>query len=251
MSRSTAQILNEPIACFHQTNDDGISWEYIVDEICRLPWEAVSSDEILWVAQAYYYFSIQFRENLEIALQLYPNDQNLLQLFREECDTDNLSPWPQIVNVGERVNHDEFMRRLLTLQPIEGTERIAAAGLEYLECTRRYDDLTRAMSIVSYEDGGLSKIFSAFLQAPDWSGQAQQAFKHFLDKHLVFDNDPTAGHGALCRHLKPDGRVAPLWRAFKNVLLVSVPVLSTAADVPPISSNKARAALPSSTAFAG
>src|SRR5579864_5427449 len=80
---------------YHDTAEDG-SYRNIVDDICGLHWGKLNSAEILRVAHAYYYFSIQFRENLEVALELYPDDANLQQLYQEECDTDNLSPWPQI-----------------------------------------------------------------------------------------------------------------------------------------------------------
>ena len=83
-----------------------------------LNWSSLDRDGISAVAWAYYYFSIQFRENLEVAYRLYPGDM-LKALVEGECDTDNLSPWPGVVEAGEKVNHDEFMRRLLTLSPIE------------------------------------------------------------------------------------------------------------------------------------
>jgi hypothetical protein len=67
----------------------------------------LAKDEI--VASAYYFFSIQVREDLEVARQLYPNDDRLLQLEEGECSTDNLSPWPDVAGEGEKLNHDEFM----------------------------------------------------------------------------------------------------------------------------------------------
>ena len=93
---------------------------------------------------------IQFRENLEVAYRLYPGDL-LKALVEGECDTDNLSPWPGVVEAGEKVNHDEFMRRLLTLSPIEpaAKQRIEAAGVVYLSRTRAEDDVTKASSMAS------------------------------------------------------------------------------------------------------
>ena len=72
---------------------------------------------------------------------------------------------------------------------------------------------------------GLEKVFRAMLQAPCWEGPLLQAFKHFLVKHIEFDSDPNAGHGALCRHLTPDDRVLPFWTAFESMLLEAVPRL--------------------------
>ena len=85
---------------------------------------------------------------------------------------------------------------------------------------------TKAMALASYEDGGLEKVFRAFLTAPQWNGPLLQAFKHFLLKHIEFDSDPEQGHGALCRHLIPNDRILPLWEAFKQMLIEAAPRLT-------------------------
>src|SRR5450631_2067774 len=69
-------------------------------------WKRQGLINVAWV---YYYFSVQFRENLEIARSLYPDDDRLLQLDHGERDTDNLSPWPGVAAAWEKMNHDEFM----------------------------------------------------------------------------------------------------------------------------------------------
>jgi hypothetical protein len=68
-------------------------------------------------------FSIQFRENIEIACHFYLDDLRLRLLVQEECNTDDLSPWPGVASTGEKINHDEFMRRLLKLHPIDHVKR--------------------------------------------------------------------------------------------------------------------------------
>ena len=60
---------------------------------------------------------IQFRESLAEARRLYPADADLRRLEAEECATDNLSPWPGVAAAGERMDHDEFIRRTLALLP--------------------------------------------------------------------------------------------------------------------------------------
>ncbi len=198
-----------------------------VDRICDLDWSGLTEQEFVDVAWAYYYFSIQFRENLTITCELFPDDVKLQQLEREECATDNLSPWPGVAAVGEKMNHDEFVRRLLELSPIDETKRRAfeAEGARYLEEVRATDRMTRALSIASYEDGGLERIFRAFLRAPEWNNPALKAFRHFLSEHIRFDNDPDQGHGALSRHLAPDDRILPLWLGFEDLLISFVPGL--------------------------
>lgn len=203
----------------------------IIDSICDLNWAKISKQDLMNVAAAYYYFSIQFRENLEIARKLHPEDAQLEDLDRGECNTDNLSPWPGVAQAGEKMNHDEFMRRLLLLTEIPQDVRrmVDDLGQTYLRNVRQADTMARAMSIASYEDGGLEAVFTAFLSAPQWDNDLLRAFKHFLEKHIEFDSDPDAGHGALCRHLAPDERIIPLWTEFHQLLVSAAPGLARTA----------------------
>jgi hypothetical protein len=205
----------------------------VVEEICKLNWRDLSRDELSDVAWIYYYFSIQFRENLETAREFFPDDRQLQELDRGERDTDNLSPYPGIVVAGERINHDEFMRRALLLMPIDDVRRrrLEAIGGAYLSRVRAVDILTKATSLASYEDGGLEKVFSSMLSAPDWRNPLLQAFKHFLEKHIEFDSDVENGHGGLCRHLPPNERVSELWLAFEESLVRAAPVLKRSGNI--------------------
>ncbi len=192
-------------------------------------WEMLNAAEVIQVAKAYYYFSIQFRENLEIACRLRPGDALLQKLSAGECDTDNLSPFPGICTVGEKLNHDEFMRRLLAFQPVECDHALTLLGEAYLDQTRALDDLPRAASIASYEDGGLSRVFGAMLRAPNWNGAGPLAFRFFLEEHIRFDTEDGEGHGALSRHLAVDDAILPLWTAFRDLLLAAAPRLEPVA----------------------
>jgi hypothetical protein len=203
------------------------TYESVIQEICQLDWAGLTRDELSHTAWAYYYFSIQFRENLEIARKLHPDDDKLRQLEREECNTNNLSPWPGVAEVGEKMNHDEFMRRVLSLSPIDAAKRseLERLGASYLDKVRKVDQATRALSLASYEDGGLERLFRAFLGSEHWDTPLLQAFRHFLTEHIRFDSDPEQGHGALSRHLTPDERILPLWTALRDLLLKAVPAL--------------------------
>src|SRR5271165_6837922 len=118
----------------------------VVEEICNLNWRGLSPDDLIDVAWTYYYFSIQFRENLAIARELLPEDEQLQELDRGERDTDNLSPYPGVVVAGERVNHDEFMRRALLLTPVDSIRRrrLEDIGATYLDKVRAMDNRTKA-----------------------------------------------------------------------------------------------------------
>lgn len=212
----------------HDTNC--FYFEQVIQQICRLPWERLNANEILRVAFAYYYFSVQFRENLEIACRLNPDDMLLKALHRGECNTTNLSPWENIAADGEAMNHDEFIRRLIALQPISGADTIERSGRSYLAVMRRTDNRVRAMSIGSYEGGGLLRVFSAMLRATGWEGQGQRAFRHFLELHIRFDGEETTGHGALSRHIDLDDSIAPLWLAFRDLLRCAVPAFADKHD---------------------
>jgi hypothetical protein len=203
-------------------------YQRVIDDICHLDWSNLTEEDLIGVAWVYYYFSIQFRESLEIACQLYPADQQLRELDRGERDTDNLSPWPGVASVGERMNHDEFMKRTLGLSKISGRRQrnLETIGEAYLSMARAIDRKVRALALASYEDGGLESVFRAILTAPKWDDPLLQAFKHFLVEHIKFDSDPEQGHGALCRHLPPDHRVSPLWDEFRKMLVKAAPRLA-------------------------
>jgi hypothetical protein len=200
----------------------------VVNDICELNWPGLSRDDLITVAWAYYYFSIQFRENLEVACALHAGDPKLEELYRGECDTDNLSPWPGVAEPAERMNHDEFMRRVLGLTAIDAAEqrRLQALGESYLADMRNISPDAKALSIASFEDGGLERVFEAMLQAPDWAAPPLAAFRHFLVEHIQFDSDPEEGHGALARHLMPDDRILPAWVGFRDLLVAAVPKLA-------------------------
>ncbi len=203
------------------------AYQQIINEICNLNWTVLNEQDLIRVAWGYYHFSVQFRECLEIARELHPDDERLLQLDHGERNTDNLSPWPGVAAVGEKMNHDEFMRRTLQLTTIPEIGRLALTdiGNDYLRKVRAIDRTTRALALASYEDGGLERVFRAILTARHWNGPLQQAFKHFLTEHIRFDSDPDQGHGALCRHLIPDDRVLPLWAEFKRMVIEAAPRL--------------------------
>lgn len=205
-------------------------YQGVIDDICGLQWRVLTGDEAVNIAWAYYFFSIQFRENLQVARALYPEDANLRRLEREECDTDNLSPWPGVAQAGEKLNHDEFMKRALRLGPVPQWRRnfLCEIGRSYLLDVRASDPLTRALSIASYEDGGLERVFGAMLTMSDFDCPVLRAFRHFLTKHIGFDAGSDQGHGALVRHLQPDDRILPLWSGFRHLLTAAVPRLAPA-----------------------
>src|SRR5262249_9347058 len=125
----------------HHVESPKAAYKRVIDEICNLNWAELNEEDLIRVAWAYYHFSIQFRECLEIARHMYPDDDRLLQLDHGERETDNLSPWPGVAKDGEKMNHDEFMRRTLELAKIPEIGRIVLAdiGNKYLKAVRAID----------------------------------------------------------------------------------------------------------------
>jgi hypothetical protein len=203
-------------------------YQQIVDEICHFRWSEINRNELLAVSQATYYFSVQFCETVEMACRLHPFDPLLAELREEQCNSDDLSPYPGVAKPCEKLNLGEFMRRVLVLSSLdrETRARIEHLGAAYLAEVRRTGVETRVRSLPSYEDGGLEKVFSAVLRARDWNEPSLAAFRHFLAGHIDLDTDPDMGHGALCRHLVADDRIVPLWRAFRDLLKQAAPTLA-------------------------
>ncbi len=208
-------------------NAENETYRSVIVEIADLCWTDLNEPDLAAVALAYYYFSIQFRENLLVAVALYPEDALLQKLMAGECATDNLSPWPGIAELCEVMNHDEFMRRAVAISRIAPERRLAVdhEGVNYLARVRAMPAEVRACSIASYENGGLESTFRAMLTAPSWEAPGLRAFKHFLEAHIHFDSDPDEGHGALARHLKVDDRILPLWTDFRDLLITAAPAL--------------------------
>jgi hypothetical protein len=204
------------------------TFESVINEVCALNWTALTADDLTNVAWAYYYFSVQFCENVGIARDLFPGDKRLAELDAGERNTDNLSPYPSVAGPGEKLDHDEFMRRALMLTKIDDQRRarLKAIGSTYLEKIRGLDRMTRARSLSTYEDGGLERVFRAICTAPVWDTELLRAFHHFLVMHIALDSNPDTGHGSLCRHLAPTGNVVTLWRAFKDALVAAAPRLA-------------------------
>lgn len=205
-----------------------LGYERVVDQMVDLHWQDLNRQDLMVVANAYYYFSVQFCETVEIACRQYPTDQQLIALRAGERDTDNLSPYPGIAADGERMNHDEFMWRVVAMSGLDQAtrDRVSKLGAAYLDATRKVDPMARIISLPSYEDGGLERLFKAILRAPDWDEPSLAAFRHFLLGHIRLDSDPNTGHGSWCRHLTVDDRILPLWNAFRDILVAAVPKLA-------------------------
>ena len=63
----------------------GPNTDQAVANIVNRDWRNLSEAEMVSATWAYYFFSVQFRENLEIATDFFPEDNNLRKLLGEEA----------------------------------------------------------------------------------------------------------------------------------------------------------------------
>ena len=116
--------------------------------------------------------------------------------------------------------------RLLTLQPMGDVAAIERAGAVYLAKSRAMTITSWPRASPAMKMAACRPSFGAMLRAPSWTGAGQRAFRHFLEKHIEFDSDEDAGHGALSRHIPVDDSILPLWVAFEDILRCAVPAFA-------------------------
>lgn len=195
-----------------------------INRVCDIGWETLNEQQMTSAVWMFYFRSVQFRENLEAAIRLHPDNQNLRTLTEEELHTNNLSPYNGIAAEGEYLDHDTFLKRIIETHPIPPEKRqyLENLGKEYLDSMTKMPDEIKAMCLVSSEDGGSSKIYTNILTSPQncWKSNGMQAFRHFLQKHVEFDSTEgeDTGHGMLVRKLGIDDRVAPMLDKFADCL---------------------------------
>ena len=74
-------------AAFSHLETTNPGYEQVIDAICNLNWPNLNDEDIIRVAWAYYHFSVQFRECLEIAREMYPDDERLLLIMASATPT--------------------------------------------------------------------------------------------------------------------------------------------------------------------
>tara|TARA_B100001989_G_C24540621_1_gene467343 strand:- start:1554 stop:2237 length:684 start_codon:yes stop_codon:yes gene_type:complete len=196
-----------------------------VERICNLGWEDLSENQVKRALHGFYFFSQKFVDNLRTASNLYPEDDGIKSLMQEELNTDNLSPYNGVADEGEAMDHDVFLRRVIQISGLseEENEELFTKGKQYLEAMDQMPPEAQLQCLVSCEDGGAIQMYSSVLKAQvlDSEDPALQAFKHFLQKHVEFDNEEgaEAGHGTLVRKFEmEDKHIGPFWNHFADFL---------------------------------
>ena len=191
-------------------------------------WRRLSIGELIDVAWAYYFFSIQFRENLLIARELLPDDAQLEQLGSRR------KGYGQFISLsrGCRRRGASGSRRVHAESVVADADRRASAAIASRRSARLISAKSAPLTVGqgprasrAMRTGVLRKCSGACCRPRIGRIPCSQGFKHFLEKHIEFDSDVENGHGGLCRHLPPNEGVRELWTAFKESLIQVAPAL--------------------------
>jgi hypothetical protein len=64
----------------HSQTIEDCEYQKVIADISDLNWPDLTEAEVVQVAWAYYFFSIQFRENLNLAREIFSEDEDLIRL---------------------------------------------------------------------------------------------------------------------------------------------------------------------------
>ncbi len=165
-----------------------------VEQIIALPWERLSARDLQSLMHLSYFTAIEFAESLRITLNLFPDDNLILQMAEGELNTNNLSH----DGYNKTADHYAFLEHFINRDGIPLEKPVAMAASDYLSFCRKQSDTFRAETIFSREEE-LSKIFQRITTAKDWKEKGLPAFRYYLDTHITIDS-AEGGHHDLIKH---------------------------------------------------
>jgi len=189
-------------------------YEKVIEEIKELNWESLDGKELQQLMYLSYISAREFAEALRIALELYPDDEQLKEMARGELQTQNLKfEDPADGEVyNQQGDHADYLNHFLKKYHLEkGSKTLKEYADAYLEACRALEDKVRAMSVFSREEE-LSGIFREILKAKNWDDGALPAFKDYLEKHIDFDSKE-GGHAELTKKFPVDDSVKLFYEA--------------------------------------
>ena len=145
------------------------SW---VKKIVDLPFQDLSSRELVQMCYLSWVAAVEFAEALRVAERVHGDHAGLQDMIAGELQTSNLA-FGDYRRAGD---HHEFLAHFLGKdgQLAELEAELGSYAAEYLGQCRALDDETRAMSVFSREEE-LPGIFTRFLQAPKENWQAPRS----------------------------------------------------------------------------
>lgn len=184
-------------------------YKEVVRQIRELRWQHLSVLELQSLMVLSCGAAEEFAESLRIALQHYPRSEMLKGMARGELNTDNL----RFKDYDKRADHCEFLKHFIIKHKLREScpKEILDSREKYLETVRALPRVVRAMSIPMREQE-LPDVFRGILRAPDWSGEALEAYQYFLRRHIELD-EGASGHAAQLSTFTVDDRVLPFCEA--------------------------------------
>jgi hypothetical protein len=169
-----------------------MQYKELVQQIANLDWQRAKPQDIIILSRC---TAKEFAESLRKALDLYPQDERLLEMVKGELKTDNMI-YEGYVTRGD---HWEFLDYFITkLNITPSISNLPLAMNEYGKALDSFGPSERAMTVFSREEE-LTRIFRKISDAHDWNRLGLGFYKHYLESHILFDSGKE-GHHHLTKH---------------------------------------------------
>jgi hypothetical protein len=189
-------------------NENPDEYKALVEKIRNLNWKNLPSRELKDLMVLSYAAALEFAESLRIALDLYPEDENLQEMAKGELDASNLS----FEDFDMRGDHSAFLYHFICRYNYSpSSAAVLECAREYFAACRQLPPEVRAMSVFSRE-AELPGIFEEILKADDWDDPMLAAFRYYLETHIDLDSDE-GGHNDLLSDFIIDDSVLPFYEA--------------------------------------
>ncbi len=193
-----------------------MKYKQIVKSIRDLRWENLPAEDLQKLMILAEYSAREFAESLRIALQIYPENEELQEMAHGELNTNNL----KFKDYEDRGDHSHFLEYFIAKYHLNQkfSSEVIGAGDEYLVEIRKLPKEVRAMSIFSREQE-LPGIFQRILQAKNWKIQGLPEFKYYLEQHILLDSS-SGGHSDLVQDFLVDDRMEKFYKIRFNMYKV-------------------------------
>ncbi len=185
-----------------------MKYKQIVKAIRELKWENLPAEDLQKLMILAEYSAREFAESLRIALQIYPENEELQEMAHGEINTNNL----KFKDYNGRGDHSHFLEYFIAKYKINQkvSSEVISAGDHYITEIRKLPKEVRAMSIFSREQE-LPGIFQRILQAKGWKAQGLPEFKYYLEQHILLDSS-SGGHSDLVQDFLVDDRMEKFYK---------------------------------------
>lgn len=158
-----------------------------VESIKNIPWSRIEPARIVNTSLV---TGLEFAQSLRIALMLYPDNQNLIAMAKEELETTNLF----LQDYNGKGDHVDFLLHFCSRAPFYNVEyNPVLQGFKYLSNVGKFSPEERAMTVFSREKE-LPGVFSSILKSCE--DALPEFYVHYLRNHIDWDSKE-GGHADL------------------------------------------------------